>query len=459
MLSKLFNKFLRSFRWLLPGMGVKRWIVVLIFGLLLFSTGLMLLNSNKAALELELALQNICANTLGLKVESLTIDWALILLGIAVAWWSAHCGFNVILETRAEQSGQPADRQDLVDLMYERRQLSHGLKIVAIGGGTGLSTLLRGLKRHTSNITAIVSVSDNGGSSGRLSKELGILPPGDLRHCMTALADDENLLNELFCYRFHEGEGLEGHSFGNLFLAALTDIYGDFEEALRKGSQVLNICGRVIPATLTPTTLCAQLADGRVIRGESEIPEAHGQINKVYLEPAQCTPPQEVLKAIQEADGIILGPGSLYTSVIPPLLINGLAEAVKKAKAPKIYVCNVMTQPGETDKYSAADHLKAINKHVGGNIANYVVVNVAPPNRLRKKYQKSGAHPIKADLSQLRALGVTPITANLVNESELVRHDPVYLAETIIDTLAAHRSRSTEVIPINFERLKLRVLK
>ena len=452
---KVLNKILSLFKWLLPGMGVKRWILSLAVGLLLFSVGLMLLTANKTALFFELSIQNILQNSFGLYISSTIVDILVLIIGLLVMWWSACRVFTVIYKT-----GQPHDDRALVDLMYERRQLSHGLKIVAVGGGTGLSTLLRGLKRHTSNITAIVSVSDDGGSSGRLSKELGILPPGDLRNCMTALADDENLLNDLFRYRFKkDGSGLGGHSFGNLFLAALTDMYhNDFEEALRKGSQILNIRGRVLPATLTPTTLCAKMLDGRLIKGESEIPEAHGQITDVFLEPRHCTPPEGVFKVIAEADCIVLGPGSLYTSVIPPLLIDGIADAIKKSKAPKIYVCNVMTQPGETDRYSAADHLQAIYHHVGGRIVDYIVVNLAPPNKLRQKYQKTGAHPIKADLARLRSMQVTPVSANLVNEEAVVRHDPVYLAETIIDITAAHRSKSGEFTILHSQSSELKAV-
>ncbi|MGM9998374.1 MAG: uridine diphosphate-N-acetylglucosamine-binding protein YvcK [Candidatus Bruticola sp.] len=437
-------------------MGVKRWILSLALGLWIFATGLMLLLSGKTALFIEISLQNILRSIINIDISDLTIDIIMVVLGLATIWWSLCRVFKAIYST-----GRPTADRSIVDLMYEKRQLSHGLKIAALGGGTGLSTLLRGLKKYTSNITAIVSVSDDGGSSGRLSKELGMLPPGDLRNCMTALADDENLLNELFRYRFRDGQGLEGHSFGNLFLAALTDMYkNDFEEALRKGSQILNIRGRVLPATLTSTTLCAKMRDGRIIKGESEIPKAHGQIVDAFLEPRRCTPPDEVLKAIAEADCIVLGPGSLYTSVIPPLLINGIADAVKKAKAPKIYVCNVMTQPGETDKYTAADHLQALYHHVGPGIVDYIVVNAAPPSKLRKKYQKTGAHPIKADLARLRTMQVHPIAANLVSEETVVRHDPVYLAETIIDTITEHRSKSGEFARLgSTQNSALRIIK
>lgn len=416
-------------------MGVKRWAVIFVLGLAVCSAGFMLLFSAKFAIAAELSLQDLLA-WLGWRASSETVDIALALIGLILAGWSA---FKMLAAVYKPTAYQPPGRA-LVDQVYERRQLSHGLKLAAIGGGTGLSTLLRGLKQHTSNISAIVSVADDGGSSGRLSKELGILPPGDLRHCMTALADDENLLSDLFCYRFQDGQGLQGHSFGNLFLAALTDMYdGNFEEALRQGSQILSIRGRVIPATTTPATLCAKLRDGRVIRGESEIPEARGEIVDVFLDPDGNIPPKEVFKVIAEADGIILGPGSLYTSVIPPLLIKGLADAVKKSKAPKIYICNVMTQPGETDKYSAADHLQAINHHVGGRIADYIIVNSAPPQKKRPA-AANGSEPIKCDLSRLRSMGVTPVPANLVSEESPWRHNSDFLAETVVDIIAAHNS-------------------
>ncbi len=426
---------LAPLKWLLPGMRIKRWLFLSALGLLTLSMGLMLLTTNRAALLLEMALVELVQSWTGWRPPSQAVDWCLVLVGLAVMLWAANKWFSSVYNAAV-----PYQRKRLVELLYERRQLGHGLKIVALGGGTGLSTLLRGLKNHTSNVVAIVTVSDDGGSSGRLSKELGMLPPGDLRNCLVALADDESLLSELFQYRFRDGQGLEGHSFGNLFLAALTEISGDFEVALKRASQILATRGRVLPATLCPVTLCARLKDGRTVSGESDIPKAHGRVSEVYLEPRRCRPPAEVLKVLAEADLIVLGPGSLYTSVIPNLLVEGVAEAIRASSAPKVYVCNVMTQPGETDGYTAADHLEAIHRHVGGPLVDYAIVNVAPPNRLLGKYEKEGAHPVKPDMPRLRNLGVEPIPANLMNEDSLVRHDPVTLAESILEVMARHRS-------------------
>ncbi len=446
------TRLLAPLKWLLPGMRIKRWLFLSLLGLVTFSTGLMLLTTNKPALLLELALIELVGSWTGWRPSSALVDWCLVGTGLAVMLWSMHRWFLSVYHAAV-----PHHQKRLVELLYERRQLGHGLKIVALGGGTGLSTLLRGLKSHTSNLVAIVTVSDDGGSSGRLSKELGMLPPGDLRNCLVAMADDESLLSELFQYRFRDGQGLEGHSFGNLFLAALTELSGDFEVALKRASQILATRGRVLPATLTPVTLCARLKEGRCVRGESDIPKAQGAVSEVYLEPRRCHPPAEVLKVIAEADLVVLGPGSLYTSVIPNLLVEGVAEAVRACPAPKVYVCNVMTQPGETDGYSAADHLEALHRHVGGPLVDYAVVNVAPPNRLLSKYEREGAHPVKPDLPRIRELGVEPIPANLMNEDSLVRHDPVTLAETILEVMARHRTSGE--IPAAPERPASRAVK
>lgn len=426
-----------SFRKLLvPGMGIKRWLSLAFLGLLLAACGLMLLSTHRTPLMVEFAIVDFFDN-LGLSVRSSVIDLALIIIGLFLALWAAQrCVANI------ERAVVPQNA-DLIGVIYNKRRLGRGSKIVAIGGGTGLSTLLRGLKKHTSNIAAIVSVSDDGGSSGRLTKEMNMLPPGDLRHCMTALADDESLISELFQYRFATEGDLSKHSFGNLFLAALNKICDDnFLDALDKASQILGISGRVLPATLTPTTLCAKLRDGRVIKGESDIPEAMGEITDVYLEPEHCSPPEEVFKALKDADAIVLGPGSLYTSVMPPLLIDGIPEAIRNSKAPKIYVCNVMTQPGETDGYTAADHLQAIYHHVGGPIVDYIIVNSAQPQKLLEKYKKEGAHPIEVDRERLETMQVMPRLFNLVSEKEQVRHDSDYLAESIMEVLAKHKDLS-----------------
>ncbi|MBV9717781.1 MAG: YvcK family protein [Candidatus Eremiobacteraeota bacterium] len=330
------------------------------------------------------------------------------------------------------------------------RRLQQGYKIVAIGGGTGLSTLLRGLKRRTSNLTAVVTVSDDGGSSGRLLKELGVLPPGDIRNCLVALADDEALVTDLFRYRFTEGEGLSGHSFGNLFLAAMCGITGNFDQAVKESSRVLNVVGRVLPATLGIVRLCAELEDGTIVEGESNIPRAHGRIARVFFDPPVASPLEEVIAAIRDADAIVLGPGSLYTSVIPNFLISRVAREVAHAHAVKMYVCNVMTQPGETDGMSAADHVAALLANAGERVCDYVIVNDEPPSRLLGAYAQEGQVPVQPDVERIASLGVEPVGAAVIGETETVRHDPEKLASVvlgIIDRTVAERATLVKLRP------------
>lgn len=322
----------------------------------------------------------------------------------------------------------------LLENLYKRRKLNRGPRIVAVGGGTGLSMLLSGAKNITNNLTAIVSVGDDGGSSGRLREEMGILPPGDIRHCITALADDEDLVNKLFKYRFKNGEGLEGHSFGNLFLTALYDITGDMVSAVRASSRVLSIRGRVLPATLDDMKLVAEMEDGRIVHGESTIPEAHGRIKRLFTEPANCKALEDVIQAIRNAELIILGPGSLYTSVIPNLLVKQISEEIIKSKARKIYVCNIMTQPGETDNYTVSDHLKALIQHSGSNkIVDAVLVNDYLPEKLADIYQKSGSYPVKLDTQEVKKLGIKIVAKKLIQDSKegLVRHSSNRVARAV----------------------------
>jgi len=322
----------------------------------------------------------------------------------------------------------------ILEKLYRRRKLSRGAKVVAIGGGTGLSMLLRGIKRYTSNITAIVTVGDDGGSSGRLRNELGILPPGDIRNCIAALGDDEDLITELFQYRFKNGEGLEGHSFGNLFLTALCSITGNMVKAIKESASVLNIRGVVLPATLDDMKLGAEFEDGRVIHGESNIPEAHGQIKRLFTEPENCQALPEAIDAIGDADLIILGPGSLYTSVIPNLLVSGIGEAILKSKAKKIYVCNIMTQPGETTDYTVASHINALFKHAKGNkIVDAVLVNNNLPENISEGYAKSGSIPVRLDMENINPIGIEIVSQKLIQESKegLVRHSSNRVARAI----------------------------
>jgi uncharacterized cofD-like protein len=318
-------------------------------------------------------------------------------------------------------------------------------RVVALGGGTGLSMLLRGLKKYVSprrkgkkrwpiaDLVAVVTVTDDGGSSGRLRREYSILPPGDIRNCLVGLSEDEALLSRLFQYRFPSGRGLGGHSFGNLFLAALTNVTGDFPEAVRLSGQVLAIRGKIYPATAENVTLKAELEGGATVAGETKISKSRRRIRRVLLVPRNAKPLPEVLKAIREADLILIGPGSLYTSLIPNLLVHGVADAIRRTSAKCIYITNLMTQPGETDGYSVADHIQAIYKHAGGAIFDCVVVNRSPasPGILRR-YHVHGAEPVDPSLDWLRQKEIPYVAGTLLQRGGVVRHDHDRLAKLLL---------------------------
>ncbi|MBQ2984732.1 MAG: YvcK family protein [Candidatus Gastranaerophilales bacterium] len=320
-------------------------------------------------------------------------------------------------------------------------KLDRGPKIVAIGGGTGLSMLLRGIKKITNNITAIVTVGDDGGSSGRLREQMGVLPPGDIRNCIAALADDDDIVTKLFQYRFKTGEGLEGHSFGNLFITAMSAICGDIVSAIRESSKVLLIRGRVLPATCDDMKLYAKMEDDSIVKGESNIPEAGKKIIQLCCEPADCKPAPDVLEAIHNADIIIMGPGSLYTSIISNFLVKDITRAVWNAKAKKIYVCNAMTQPGETDNYSVSDHIKTIFDHArlddiddsNKNFFDTVVVNNFIPKNATEKYEQAGSLPVEIDTAEIKKLGVELVERNLLEDHKdgLIRHSCTKVAKAI----------------------------
>lgn len=337
--------------------------------------------------------------------------------------------------------GIPPAPEKLDNLLYDKRIMFKGPKIVVIGGGTGLSTMLRGLKVYSSNITAIVTVADDGGGSGLLRQDLGMLPPGDIRNCVLALANTEPVMHQLLQYRFKEGM-LKGQSFGNLFLAAMHGISSSFEEAVQRMSEVLAVTGRVLPVTLEDINLCAELEDGYTICGESKISEHNsfhkGRIKRVYLEPQPVKPLKDAVDAIIEADAIVLGPGSLYTSIIPNLLVDGIVSSIKKSKGVKIYVCNVMTQPGETDGYTVYDHLEAIYKHSAHGIVDYCIVNSAGiPKDLEKKYRDDGAEKVRIDYNLLKSSGVKVVEGDYVSvKDSFIRHDSNKLAYTIVDIVA-----------------------
>ncbi len=410
--------------WLLPGLEIKRWFAIIIVGTILSAIGLcIILNLKPIYFLINLVVK------IAQTVPSEVIGAIFILAGalfFVKGWQKTNYS---ILDVHTERA-----RHALLEDLYRRRKLNRGPKIVAIGGGTGLSTLLKGIKRITNNITAIVTVGDDGGSSGRLREEMGVLPPGDIRNCIAALADDEDLVTKLFQYRFKTGEGLEGHSFGNLFLTALCAITGDMVRAVIESSKVLSIRGRVLPSTLDDMRLVAEMEDGTIIKGESNIPESGKKIKRLYTEPENCKPLEDVILAIHDADIIILGPGSLYTSIIPNILIKDIADAIEKAKAKKIYVCNIMTQPGETDDFSVSDHIKTIIEHADNKkIIDTVLINNYLPDEVIEAYKKVNSVPVTVDKENIKKLGIGIVRKRLIedNTDNLVRHSPSRIGRSI----------------------------
>src|SRR5579863_10452057 len=325
--------------------------------------------------------------------------------------------------------------------------MSDPLRVVAIGGGHGLSALLEGLKKYTHSepridITAIVTVTDDGGSSGRLRREFDVLPPGDIRNCMVALSEDGALLSELFQYRFKAGHGLKGHSFGNLFLTALTEITGDFPDAVRSSAEVLNIAGRIFPSTAANVSLEAVLEDGKVVRGESRISRSRRRIRQIRMLPNRVRPLKDTLEAIERADLITFGPGSLFTSVIPNLLVSGIPKAIRQSRARKAYFVNLMTQPGETTNFSASDHVRAVDEHAGGKLFDSVVVStsrIAPA--VRRSYAEQNSVPIETDVAALEEMGLQVIGADLLQKARKVRHNPAAIARVAVELAAEARKR------------------
>ena len=423
-------------KWLYPGMKMKRWLLLFAVGVLFVSFGAALALNYEYLGRAEEEIFRFIYLTLGSYnyTITMTIGILMLIIGAAFMMFSTRSIIRsiiaVIIPDRSER---------IVDMIYEQRKLSRGPTVTVIGGGHGLSVLLRGIKSSTKNVTAVVTVADDGGSSGRLREELGIIPPGDLRNCLVALADTEPLMEKLFQYRFEGNTALAGHSFGNLFIAAMNEVTGDMETALKESSKVLAVKGRVIPASKESVRLDAIMTDGTVVEGESQIPEAHKKIRRVQLFPRKVEAVPSALEALETSDAIILGPGSLYTSIMPNLLVEGVSDALKKSHAIKIYICNVMTQPGETDNYTAFDHAKAILDHAGQGAIDYVLVNSKPiPQEF---LDKTGAQSVKVDEDKINALGMGLIKADLMSETDAGRHDPEKLCKAvmkIIDDMTKH---------------------
>jgi uncharacterized cofD-like protein len=419
----------KSVQWLAPGLFVKRWFMVTLAGVVLIALGLAIwvrLMPIRSIVEFaDHGLTNVS------KVVPNRISGPIVLVtGFFLLFWGQMRSLKAVSGALSPQGDKT-----LLEMLMTKRRRSKGPKIVALGGGTGLSTLLRGLKNYSTNITAVVTVADDGGSSGKLRRDFGVLPPGDIRNCIAALADEEKLLTELFQYRFSAGEGLEGHSFGNLFLTAMSDITGDLEQGIAASSKVLAIQGRVLPATLCHVDLWAEMADGRTIRGESRITEADGQIVKIGCMPENPPALPAVIKAIEEADFIIIGPGSLYTSVIPNLLVPEIAKAIERSKVPCVYICNIMTQPGETTGYRVSDHIKAIDHACTKKLFDAVLVekNIPSPRSMERYRQEHASH-VEIDIEAIQRLKRQIMPVNVMEEDEkgYLRHNSRKLARALM---------------------------
>lgn len=426
-------------RWLAVGIGVKRWLAVMVLGMTLSALGLaQLLGEIRAAPGSPLAyltLQFLDPLPRGLALDALGIGlMALGLLRLNRALLAA------VLPPRS----RPVD---LADNLWARRRGQRGPRVVALGGGHGLSTLLSGLKLYTDHITAIVSVADDGGSSGRIRRDFGILPPGDIRRCLAALAEAEPLVTQLFEYRFNTGEGLEGHTFGNLFITALAEVTGSFEEAVRETNRVLAVRGQIVPATLTDVTLWAELegvngAAGEHISGESQIAKGGARISRVYLQPHDPPAARAALAAIRDADLVIVGPGSLYTSLLSTLLIGEISQAIRSSDALRVYVCNVATEPGETDHFGVQAHINALIEHVGPGLFDLALANSndRPSHKFAPEWQgKTSIVPLDAR----QAAGLPIVTADVINPDNPLRHDPAKLARELMRLLERDQDQSS----------------
>jgi len=401
-------------KWLYPGMRVKRWIATILLGVLIVGGGFVGFASAFALVRLFGIVIIICGIIL-IVLGTLKMTVSLLTLFL------------------------PAGERELVNILYQKRYLERGPKIVAVGGGHGLAQLLMGLKEYSANLTAIVTVADSGGSSGRLREEFKIVAPGDIRMCLVALADAPALMGELFQFRFSKDSQLQGHNFGNLFLTAMVQVTGDFERAVKESGRVLAIRGKVIPSTVSDVQFVARYEDGSITEGEARIPVPGRRIRQVFLKPEPIAT-KEALEAIAEADVVVLGPGSLYTSILPNLVIPEIAHAIRETKALKIFVCNVMTQKGETERYSAGDHVKAIADHAGENIINACIVNVAevPPD-VRERYEAEEQFPVPADEERIRAMGYEVVATDLLHVQDYVRHDSTKLTQALIQVIEKNK--------------------
>ena len=418
-------------KWLYPGMKFKRWLFLFAIGVILTGMGLAVVFNYKYLDSFEELLFYAAYTMTGTYDYTVTaiVGSIVIVCGVLIMLLATRMIIRSLITVLVpDKSGR------LVDMIYEHRRLDKGPNITVVGGGTGLSVLLRGMKEVTRNVTAVVTVADDGGSSGRLREEFNVIPPGDLRICLVALADTEPMMEKLFQYRFTGNSDLAGHSFGNLFITAMTEVTGDIEQALKESSRVLAVKGRVFPATTAKVRLSATMDDGSIVDGESQIPLVHKRIKRVHIFPRQVEAVPSTLKAIREAEVIVLGPGSLYTSVIPNLLVEDIAREIRESSAIKIYICNVMTQPGETDDYTASMHVRALIEHGGNGIVDYVLVNNKPISQeMQEHYAREGQYPVLVDENAIADLGVKCFKADIIDDSKMIHHDSLKLAHQVME--------------------------
>lgn len=408
-------------RWLYPGMHLKRWLLLVFLGITILGLGaaILLVDLYRRYADEIPVIFWLTGAGLDRQVRATLVALGGVAITVIGVWGLMRSVVSPFV-TRGDS---------VLEVLYTKRYLARGPRIVAIGGGTGLSNLLRGLKGYSANITAIVAVADDGGSSGRLRNQLGIAPPGDIRNCIAALADAEPLMTQLMQYRFPPGSGLDDHAFGNLFIAAMTAITGDFEEAVRESNRVLAVRGQVLPATGVPLNLTATLASGKHINGQAAISRSDEPIARVAIDPADVLGNPEALERILEADLIVVGPGSLFSSVLPNLLINDIRDAIAAANGIRVYVCNVATQPGETGSFSASQHLDALADHVGEGLFDFVLLN---DNREARRPEGWLGQPVLVDVRRLEGMPVTIVEEDLVDPINAHRHDPAKLAAALM---------------------------
>ncbi len=405
------ERIVKIIKWFYPGLKIKRWISLMLGG---------------AVCLVFFGIRFFLDDIIPIKIIDGIIFLSALILVIMGTVSLTKSFFDVIY---------PKKDKGLIDIIYEKRYLSKGPKIVTIGGGTGLSSILEGLKEYTTNISAIVTVADEGGSSGRLREEFGILPPGDIRNCLVSLAEVPQLMRDLFQYRFQEGNGIKGHSFGNIFITAMTQVTGSFRDAIEESSRVLAIRGQVIPASLANVRLRAEYVDGTTLEGEDKINQQQKGIKRITLIPQDVKANPEALEVIKEADIIIVGPGSLFTSILPNVLIQGVKDTLlSRTDIMKIYICNVMTQHGETDNYTAASHVETLISHTGRGIFNTCLVNCGKlESELLLKYSQEKSFPVIPDIHRIEKNNILVFEDDIVSRSDYLRHDPFKTAKCVIN--------------------------